>query len=306
MRQSSKTSLGSWAAGLLGLAVIVFGLITAPAQKARAQTCTHVGATVNCPLGVVLGSTSLFFDADGNAVWPGGIITPGDYNVQPSNTGTGQGLYNLNTGLGQFSVGFDACALNSACAQATNRRGDFTMSVNPFSEDRTYWYSQLPEPVLLESNPLYNPLSARSYYIGTTHTVASGENLFRIARRYGVSATAIRVANSIPAGAKLSSGQMLRIPGRPGSAGGGNNNTDCGVTNSCGNDFFKPPPVTFGDCNDGGCDQTGPTTPNATGSNYPQLRIRIWDTSDHIYDSIVLLDNWQWNPALSSPGMIID
>ena len=32
------------------------------------------------------------------------------------------------------------------------------------------------------------------------------------------------------------------------------------------------------------------------------LRFVVWDTSDHIYDSLVLLDNFQWSVDASDPG----
>lgn len=35
------------------------------------------------------------------------------------------------------------------------------------------------------------------------------------------------------------------------------------------------------------------------------LRIAIWDTSDHVYDSVVLLDNFQWSVDASDPGTVI-
>lgn len=35
------------------------------------------------------------------------------------------------------------------------------------------------------------------------------------------------------------------------------------------------------------------------------LRIAIWDTSDHEFDSVVLLDNFQWSVAASEPGTVI-
>jgi len=36
------------------------------------------------------------------------------------------------------------------------------------------------------------------------------------------------------------------------------------------------------------------------------LRFVIWDTSDEIYDSLVLLDNFQWSVDASTPGTILD
>lgn len=48
-----------------------------------------------------------------------------------------------------------------------------------------------------------------------THTIASGESLYTIARRYDVSATDIISANSIGSPDQITVGQRLVIPGRP-------------------------------------------------------------------------------------------
>jgi hypothetical protein len=36
-----------------------------------------------------------------------------------------------------------------------------------------------------------------------------------------------------------------------------------------------------------------------------ELRFAIWDTSDHSYDSLVLLDNFQWSTQTTTPGAFI-
>jgi murein DD-endopeptidase MepM/ murein hydrolase activator NlpD len=47
---------------------------------------------------------------------------------------------------------------------------------------------------------------------GATHTVASGETLFSLGRKYGVSPFAIADANGLPNDAQLAMGQKVRIP----------------------------------------------------------------------------------------------
>lgn len=47
---------------------------------------------------------------------------------------------------------------------------------------------------------------------GATHTVASGETLFSLGRKYGVSPFAIADANGLPNDAQLATGQRVRIP----------------------------------------------------------------------------------------------
>ena len=36
-----------------------------------------------------------------------------------------------------------------------------------------------------------------------------------------------------------------------------------------------------------------------------EVRFAIWDTSDHLWDSTVLLDNWTWSLNASQPGTVI-
>jgi hypothetical protein len=33
-----------------------------------------------------------------------------------------------------------------------------------------------------------------------------------------------------------------------------------------------------------------------------ELRLGVWDTADGLYDSVVLLDAFQWSVALAEPG----
>ncbi|MBP7292514.1 MAG: hypothetical protein KBB21_38145, partial [Nannocystaceae bacterium] len=42
---------------------------------------------------------------------------------------------------------------------------------------------------------------------------------------------------------------------------------------------------------------------NVTPGEVMTLRFAIWDTSDGIYDSLVLLDDFQWSVDASEPGV---
>ncbi len=67
------------------------------------------------------------------------------------------------------------------------------------------------------SAPAYSPAStARSY-----HVIGSGENLFRVALRYGVSVQALAAANNITNASQVYVGQRLLIPGRAAPAAAG-------------------------------------------------------------------------------------
>lgn len=70
---------------------------------------------------------------------------------------------------------------------------------------------QAPQPAPASSSPQLGVVSGNTY----THTIASGESLYTIARRYDVSASDIIAANSISSPDRIQVGQRLVIPGRP-------------------------------------------------------------------------------------------
>jgi LysM repeat protein len=67
------------------------------------------------------------------------------------------------------------------------------------------------------SAPAYSPASTAQSY----HVVGSGENLFRVALRYGVSVQGLAAANNITNASQVYVGQRLLIPGRAASAPAG-------------------------------------------------------------------------------------
>ncbi len=70
----------------------------------------------------------------------------------------------------------------------------------------------LPEPSPMPTYPVpSNPAPTTDVY----HTVQAGENLFRIALRYGTSVDAIVAANNLTDAHAISAGQRLRIPANP-------------------------------------------------------------------------------------------
>ena len=48
------------------------------------------------------------------------------------------------------------------------------------------------------------------------------------------------------------------------------------------------------------------TSGNVVGGEVITLRLAIWDTSDHVLDSLVALDNFQWSVDVTDPGTIPD
>jgi hypothetical protein len=73
-----------------------------------------------------------------------------------------------------------------------------------------------------------------------------------------------------------------------------------------GTGFDLPGQVTYA-CDYGGeagggtgwLSMSGNVTPGET----MEIRFAIWDTSDQLFDSLVLLDNWQWSVQASEPGV---
>jgi hypothetical protein len=48
------------------------------------------------------------------------------------------------------------------------------------------------------------------------------------------------------------------------------------------------------------------TSGNVVGGELITLRIAIWDTSDGIYDSVAIVDNFQWSVEASEPGTVLE
>jgi LysM repeat protein len=75
----------------------------------------------------------------------------------------------------------------------------------------------VPEPTSVAPLPVPDtPTSAADIY----HTVQPGENLFRIALRYGTTVYAIVVANDLPDSSSIRAGQVLLIPAGPPTGAG--------------------------------------------------------------------------------------
>ena len=47
------------------------------------------------------------------------------------------------------------------------------------------------------------------------------------------------------------------------------------------------------------------TQGNVVGGETIKLRIAVWDTSDGYYDSVSIIDNFQWSVDVSEPGTVI-
>jgi hypothetical protein len=48
------------------------------------------------------------------------------------------------------------------------------------------------------------------------------------------------------------------------------------------------------------------TSGNVVGGEIMKLRIAIWDTSDHVFDSTAIIDDFQWSVEAAEPGTVIE
>lgn len=103
-----------------------------------------------------------------------------------------------------------AAANATLAAQATEGEGTASPTETPTEPAPTSTASPTPEPATAtptEPAPTATPSPA-----GGTHVVQRGENLFRIALRYGTTVEAIASANGIANPALINVGQTLTIP----------------------------------------------------------------------------------------------
>jgi len=78
---------------------------------------------------------------------------------------------------------------------------------------------------------------------------------------------------------------------------------------------YEPPDGTgFDDAASGSCDTNSVTggatgwlvtSGNVTPGEVITLRIAIWDTSDHAFDSLAVIDGFQWSVDVAQPGTVI-
>jgi hypothetical protein len=127
--------------------------------------------------------------------------------------------------------------------------------------------------------------------------------------------------SEFPVGVNLAFGntglfqQCLNGPTGCGSGSVAGNVTTCLATNELagtGFDVVNPPsqfpddPAVCGASNlAGGSTSWLLTSGNVTPGEIITLRFAIWDTGDPFYDSLVLLDNFQWSVEASEPGTVV-
>jgi hypothetical protein len=97
------------------------------------------------------------------------------------------------------------------------------------------------------------------------------------------------------------------VNGSTGCSGTPGTITTCVGTNDLTNTGFDDPESGECDANSlkGGATGWLLTTGNVNPGEIITLRIAIWDTSDHAFDSLALIDGFQWSADSSTPGTVI-
>ena len=115
----------------------------------------------------------------------------------------------------------------------------------------------------------------------------------------------------VPVGVNLAHGNTglftQCVNGTTGCSGTPDTISTCaGTTDLIGTGFDTPAP---GECDssslEGGATGWLTTTGNVKPGEIMTLRIAIWDTSDHILDSLAVVDGFQWSADPSTPGTVI-
>jgi murein DD-endopeptidase MepM/ murein hydrolase activator NlpD len=126
-------------------------------------------------------------------------------NVSVSELAAANGIqppYSVRTGQTLRIPGAGAAADQTMAATDSFAEPDSTPIVEP----------KPGTPAAAKLEPFKRGPSVSDDGTGATHTVASGETLFSLGRKYGVSPFAIADANGLPNDAQLAMGQKVRIP----------------------------------------------------------------------------------------------
>ena len=175
-------------------------------------------------------------------------------------------------------------------------------NANSFSVNSFFYSSEYPEWVCSEYNDFLLVLLDSAYPTGTGMMDNPVDKNLAI---YTAGASVYPVGVNLAFGTGLFS-QCINGPTGCGLGSVAGNNNACmgtGQLAGTGFDINNPP--------GGGCGSstlagggTGwlTTSGNVVPGEIIELRFIVWDTGDHIYDSLVLLDNFQWSVTASTPG----
>ena len=174
-------------------------------------------------------------------------------------------------------------------------------NAHSFSLKSNFYSAEFPEWTCSPYNDFYVVL-LDSMYTGTPANPMDKNLAFY---------TQPNTTNSYPVGVNLAFGNTglftQCVNGTTGCAGtAGTISTCIGTTDLTGTGFDEP---NSGECDAnsllGGATGWLTTTGNVNPGEIITLRIAIWDTSDHAWDSLAIIDGFAWSTETSQPGTVI-
>ena len=280
-------------------------------------------------------------DPEAHAVRPKfgtGLLPQGGVNLAILSTGGAAAKTDTNPGYHDFvsytHVGTLTCGFNTA-TQCSPYPADFYMANNmnlpnaPGCPDPSGTTANDPVMLTLEVRV---PTNARSFKLSTNFysaefpewTCSSYNDFFVVLLDSTYTGTPENPADKnlafyqpmgsmmkVPVGVNLGHGNTglftQCINGETGCSGDPGTISTCVGTNHLTGTGFDDPEAGSCDTNSvtGGATGWLVTSGNVTPGEIIKLRIAVWDTSDHAYDSLAVIDGFQWSVDLAQPGTVI-
>ena len=194
--------------------------------------------------------------------------------------------------------------------RAPTNAKSFSFSMNFMSSEYPEWTCSLFNDffvVLLDSTYAGTPANPADKNLAI-YTTAGGQ-VFPVGVNLAAGDTGLFTqCKNGPTGCTANQNSNLTVPGTINTCA---NTTE--LTNT-GFDILNPNENSFSDGFDGFCGANNTlgggtgwltTSGNIVGGEVFKLRIAIWDTSDGIYDSLAIIDNFKWSVDASEPGTIL-
>lgn len=198
-RAVAITAIIAGAAGLAGCSSIGSRMLVDPSATGSVGNVASIGAAQTMPAPLT-SPGAVAAAAAGPYLPPADIGGAG--NISPIQTASISSLPAAQSGAGLNSVGVQQLP------PLTSTRSTQTMSAQPALKVAT----AQPQPQVI-ATIAPSPRQATAPVQGLTHQVASGESLYVIARKYGVTTDSIVLANNLGSPDKIFVGQKITIPG---------------------------------------------------------------------------------------------
>jgi hypothetical protein len=174
-------------------------------------------------------------------------------------------------------------------------------NAHSFSLKTNFYSAEFPEWTCSEFNDFFVVLLDSTYTGNPTNPMDKNLAFY----------TAPGTMNNFPVGVNLAHGNTglftQCVNGSTGCFGSPGTISSCVSTDDLVNTGFDDPASSECDSNSlkGGATGWLTTSGNVTPGEIMKLRIAIWDTSDSAFDSLAIVDGFQWSVDSTQPGTII-